>query len=71
MLRFDYSSTGDSGGAGTDASIAAWLEDVDWAIDELMDNAGVDEISVVGLRFGAALAALVSAGRPEIRQLVL
>lgn len=71
VLRFDYSSTGDSGGVGTDASVAAWLEDVDWAIHELMDNAGVEEVSMVGLRFGAALAALVSAERPEIRQLVL
>lgn len=71
VLRFDYSATGDSGGMGTDASVQAWLEDVEWAIDELMDTAGVEEISMVGLRFGATLAALASAGRPEVEQLVL
>lgn len=71
VLRFDYSCTGDSGGAGVEASLDEWLDDVDWAIDELMDTADVDEIDVVGLRWGAALAALGARERDEVRRLVL
>lgn len=71
VLRFDYSCTGDSGGAGTEASVDEWLDDVDWAIDELMDTADVDEIDMVGLRWGGALAALGARERDEVRRLIL
>jgi pimeloyl-ACP methyl ester carboxylesterase len=71
VLRFDYSCTGDSAGAGRDASIEEWLDDVDWAIDELQDTAMVERISVVGLRWGATLAALACAGRSDVDRLIL
>lgn len=71
VLRFDYSCTGDSAGDGAEATLAGWLDDVDWAIDELMDTADVDEIDVVGLRWGATMAALAARQRDEIRRLVL
>jgi pimeloyl-ACP methyl ester carboxylesterase len=71
VLRFDYSCTGDSAGAGEEASVAEWLDDVDWAIDELLDTAGVTNIDVVGLRWGAMLAALAARERDEVRHLVL
>ena len=71
VLRFDYSGTGDSAGDGDEATFDDWLDDVDWAIDELMDTAGVDTLDVVGLRWGATLAALAARSRDEIRHLVL
>lgn len=71
VLRFDYSCTGDSGGAGVEASLDEWIDDVDWAIDELMDTAEVDEIDVIGLRWGGALAALGARERDEVRRLIL
>lgn len=71
VLRFDYSCTGDSWGEGADATLEGWLDDVEWAIDELMDTADVDEIDVVGLRWGATLAALAARDRDEVGRLVL
>ena len=71
-LRFDYSSTGDSQGDGEAASVDAWLEDIATAADRLRDAAGATRVAVVGLRFGATLAALASArGELRPRHLVL
>jgi len=71
VLRFDYSCTGDSGGAGDEATVEEWMEDIDWAVDELMDNALSDSISILGLRWGATLAALATQDRDEVDHLVL
>lgn len=71
VLRFDYSCTGDSAGQGQDASVKDWLDDIDWAMDELQDTAVVERISVVGLRWGATLAARACQGRADIDELVL
>lgn len=71
VLRFDYSCTGDSGGAGEEADFDQWVEDVDWAIDELLDTAELDELDVIGLRWGATLATLAARERDEVRHLVL
>jgi pimeloyl-ACP methyl ester carboxylesterase len=71
VLRFDYSGTGDSAGQGEDATIETWTQDIGTAIDELKDTSGVQRVSVVGLRLGAALAATALAGRDDIVDLVL
>ena len=63
VLRFDYSGTGDSGGDATTASFVEWESDIETAIDELKDMAGVSRVSLVGLRLGATLAARVAEGR--------
>ena len=58
-LRFDYSGTGDSGGALEDiSSIDAWLEDIDSAIEEGMNLSGASQVCLVGVRWGGALACL-------------
>jgi len=70
-LRFDYHGTGDSAGGAAEGSVARWLEDVRAAAAELRDQAGARRVSLVGLRLGAALGALASAGGLELKDLVL
>jgi pimeloyl-ACP methyl ester carboxylesterase len=55
-LRFDYRGSGDSYGDERDYSIDGWLEDIDLAVAELQDIAGIEEVVLVGARLGASLA---------------
>jgi pimeloyl-ACP methyl ester carboxylesterase len=71
VLRFDYFATGDSGGESTEATLEQWIEDVGDAIDELKDTAGVRQVSLIGIRLGAAVAAQAAHDRPEVDSLVL
>lgn len=72
VLRFDYHGSGDSAGDMGDARLAGWTEDVHSAIDELKDTAGLQRVSLVGLRLGATLAArAVAKRRREVESLVL
>lgn len=65
VLRFDYSCTGDSLGDREDASWDDWMEDADFALDELQSLAGLRKLTVVGLRMGALVAAAVANERPD------
>lgn len=56
VFRFDYFGTGDSAGDIREATVARWQTDVSAAIQELVAKSGTPEVSLVGLRFGAALA---------------
>ncbi|HWU86647.1 MAG TPA: hypothetical protein VN253_05210 [Kofleriaceae bacterium] len=60
-LRFDWFGVGDSAGDLRDASLARWRADLSCAARALRDAAGVQEVSLVGLRVGASLAALGAA----------
>jgi hypothetical protein len=71
VLRFDYYATGDSAGDSGDRSLRRWVADIGQAIDELKDMADVRSVSLVGLRFGATLAAQAASSRSDIDQLVL
>lgn len=71
VLRFDYRGTGDSGGDGEDGNLQVWLEDVGLAIDELKDTAGIDQVSLIGLRLGGSLAAIVATQREDLDQVIL
>jgi pimeloyl-ACP methyl ester carboxylesterase len=71
VLRFDYSCTGDSAGDGREASIAEWISDIGWALDELKDNSMAERVTVVGLRWGATLGTLACLGRHDVEHLVL
>jgi pimeloyl-ACP methyl ester carboxylesterase len=71
VLRFDYFGTGDSGGESDAGTFDQWLSDIGTAIDELKDNAGVERVSLVGLRLGASLAARVQAARTDVSSVVL
>jgi pimeloyl-ACP methyl ester carboxylesterase len=71
VLRFDYFGTGDSAGEGTEATVARWLEDIATAIDELQETTQQARVTLVGLRFGATLAALAATERTDVEQVVL
>lgn len=62
-LRFDYFGTGDSAGDITGSDLRGWEDDIELAIDEAQDMAGVARISLVGLRLGATLAVRVAGRR--------
>ncbi|MGH7678899.1 MAG: serine aminopeptidase domain-containing protein [Gemmatimonadaceae bacterium] len=70
-LRFDYLGTGDSAGDATVGSERQWVEDIRSAVAELRDVAQVREIALIGMRFGATLAAVAAAVLPDISSLVL
>jgi alpha-beta hydrolase superfamily lysophospholipase len=61
VLRFDYTGTGDSAADLDAATLAGWKADILAAADELTELAGTTQLSIVGMRLGAALAAEVAA----------
>ncbi|MBF4160311.1 serine aminopeptidase domain-containing protein [Nocardioides acrostichi] len=75
-LRFDYDGTGDSAGQMTDPDrVRGWLDTVVAARDYLADL-GVTEVSAVGMRLGATIAARAAAehadtGAPLFEHFVL
>ena len=71
-LRFDYPGTGDSPDwpRGSDP-LAFWRQSVHEAIDWLRMTAGVEQVALCGLRFGALLAADIATSRTDIGALAL
>lgn len=64
VLRFDYYGTGDSAGDPSGSTtLKGWESDIEAAMEELMDVAGVPRVSLLGLRLGASLAAAVAVKR--------
>lgn len=71
VLRIEYDGTGNA--VGNDAEpgrVRAWLDSTADAVDVLVE-AGFADVTLVGVRLGATLAANVAAERPEVRRLVL
>jgi pimeloyl-ACP methyl ester carboxylesterase len=60
-LRFDWFGVGDSAGDLHEATLERWRANLIAAARALRDVAGVHEVSLVGLRVGASLAALAAA----------
>lgn len=71
VLRFDWYGTGDSGGDGPDASLSQWFEDLETSIDEMKDTAGVESVSLAGLRLGGTLAFHAGVNREDVTSVVL
>jgi pimeloyl-ACP methyl ester carboxylesterase len=69
VLRFDYFAVGDSAGESEEARVGLWQANVAAAAEELRALAGIDSLAVVGVRFGATLAA-TAAGLHSVDQLV-
>lgn len=58
VLRFDYFGTGDSlDGPRDPDQVATWIGNIRAAADWLRSHGGVSDISLIGLRLGALLAA--------------
>jgi len=71
VLRFDYLGSGDSSGEGDRTTVSQCLADLSIAIDELKDMSGATRVTLVGLRMGAALAALAATQRRDVERIVL
>ena len=72
VLRFDYPGTGDSaGGEHEPVTIDEWIGSIVAAVKWLRTQANVTTVSLVGMRFGATLAALAAARIGDIDGLVL
>lgn len=71
VLRFDYFGTGDSAGACEEGSVQQWQSDIETAMEELKDTAGISRLHLVGLRLGGALAAILAERVDGIENLVL
>ena len=52
-------------------SIQKWLRDIDQAIEELKAMSAIKRVSVLGLRFGATLAATATRDRKDVEDLLL
>ena len=60
-MRFDYHGTGDSSGIDENPDrLQAWLESIRVAINKLKDLSGCRKVGLVGVRFGASMAALIA-----------
>jgi alpha-beta hydrolase superfamily lysophospholipase len=72
VMRFDYSGTGDSSGDESDPHrVRAWLDSVKEAISEVRRLGAVAEISLLGIRLGATLAAKAASELGGVDSLVL
>ncbi len=68
VIRIDYSGTGESQGLLSDIKENEWVDDINRAIEEGIDLAGVESTILVGVRFGATLAA--QSNHPSIHRYV-
>jgi alpha-beta hydrolase superfamily lysophospholipase len=60
-LRFDYHGTGDSSGRPSDPGrVGAWIDSVRSAVSEIRALSGVRRVALLGVGFGATLAAIAA-----------
>ncbi|MBA4386555.1 MAG: hypothetical protein C0404_01160 [Verrucomicrobia bacterium] len=71
VVRPDHSCTGDSPGSFEKSSIQTWRHNVQEAIRFCRNEDPDQPIGLLGLRFGAAMAATVAELDPEIKWLIL
>jgi alpha/beta superfamily hydrolase len=55
VLMFDYFSTGDSAGDSGEGTVERWHDDIAVAVEELRETAGISQVGLLGVRFGASL----------------
>jgi pimeloyl-ACP methyl ester carboxylesterase len=66
VLRYDSGGCGDSEGEFVDATVDTLRDDALDAIAELRLHAGIENVALIGCRFGATVAALAAASDPGI-----
>ncbi|MEP4546050.1 MAG: hypothetical protein ABJ000_07710 [Saccharospirillum sp.] len=64
-FRFDYYGTGESQGDLAEATIEGWLSDIETSIAEAVAVSGASQVVLLGVRFGATLAAQNS--NPQVK----
>jgi alpha/beta superfamily hydrolase len=70
-LRFDYTGYGDSEGEFVEATPERMTLDIEGAIAEAKRRSGASRVVLIGVRFGATLAAQVAGVRDDVSDLVL
>ena len=71
VLRFDLSGHGNSSGRiDQQQSLQSWTDDIGQAIDCIREKSNATSVTLLGLRFGATLAALTAEQRPDVHSLV-
>ena len=70
-LRFDLFGHGDSSGRPEEGRLERWMHDLAAASEELKTRAGVQRLSLAGLRLGGSMAAELAAARTDVDSLVL
>lgn len=71
VLRFNYMGNGDSEGDFSETSIESGTCDIEKAVEFLRQRANVSKVGLLGVRFGATLAALTLKGKPAVDFLIL
>ena len=71
VMRFDYRGCGDSQGEHLQVSLQDWLSDIDAGLQQLKLLSGFDDISVIGLRLGATLAARYANQYHPVHKIIL
>lgn len=72
VLRLDYRGLGDSAGANeATTSIKQWHQDVHNAIDFACEKTDSQNVMLVGLRYGGAIASAVAAESSKVNALIL
>ncbi len=71
VLRFDFMGQGDSDGNAEDATIESNLSDLERGVEVLREITKVRRTALIGVRFGATLAALFAARNHGIDVLTL
>ena len=70
-IRFDYDGVGDSAGSEFDPRrVDAWVASVSQAIAALGSRTGARRFVLLGVRLGAALAAMAAVGRNDVAGIV-
>jgi uncharacterized protein len=71
VLRFDFYGCGDSAGDADEGSLAQWLQDASTAVTEIKNRTGAEQMCLMGIRLGAAVAFAAAAQRVDIDSVVL
>jgi alpha/beta superfamily hydrolase len=70
-LRFDYLGTGDSARRGEDVTLGDWVDDIEHAIADIRRHGRLRSLTLIGIRLGASLAALVGSRRSDVDRVVM
>ncbi len=71
VLRFDYRGTGDSSGEPESTTFEACVDDARVAAEELRDAGMVQEVAMIGMRLGAAIALRAATKLAYVRRVSL